>query len=472
MTKFVKRKSKKLASKPFKGVKKTGKNAEIATRISAYNILRSVVMKSQQLDHAVEKELKKYPDMAARDRGFIFALVMHAMRNYGRLQDVAIALTDKKKQIKPTELRLVLVVALTQIVFMDVPNYAAVDTAMKLAVKLGLSRQKGFLNAVLRRATQDDQAEKLFKEAGYDRHYPQWLLEEWKMGYGDETLENIVNSLSKEPDLSICFSSKKCAKEYEKEFGVDLQKSVDVQEVGHAGLRLVKKAGGDALHVADLPKFESGSFWVQDASSAAPVSMLGDLKGKRVLDLCAAPGGKTMQLASQGAQVTAVDISEARMTRLRENLTRMKIEAEQVKIIVDDVLNFKTDDLYDVVLLDAPCTATGTIRRNPDVAMLRSYDQQGELIHLQAAMLDRCASFVAPGGFLLYCTCSLQKAEGEEQAQEFIEAQEGVFEYARFPECVDGADATFDKNGCMRLLPGAQPFYGDGFFAALLRRVA
>ena len=214
------------------------------------------------------------------------------------------------------------------------------------------------------------------------------------------------------------------------------------------------------------PGFESGEFWVQDYAAQAPVRALGDLNGLSVLDLCAAPGGKTMQLAAQGAKVTAVDISEARLKRLRQNLSRTNLEAA---VIEADVFEWEPDRQFDVVLLDAPCSATGTIRRHPDLPYLKSTADIAELVKLQRQMAERAAAWVKPGGRLLYVVCSLLPKEGELQA-DWIEAN--IPTLAPEPLLKFDDQIQFAVAHRARLRPDMRSGEGgmDGFFFACYRR--
>ncbi|MCV2867595.1 methyltransferase domain-containing protein [Defluviimonas sp. WL0002] len=218
--------------------------------------------------------------------------------------------------------------------------------------------------------------------------------------------------------------------------------------------------------VSDLPGYESGDWWVQDAAAALPAAVLCARRGERVLDLCAAPGGKTLQLAAAGASVTALDLSESRMNRLRQNLARCRLGAETV---VADALDWMPAQPFDAVLLDAPCSATGTIRRHPDLPFVRDPGGLKEIFGLQAALLDRALGFLKPGGRLVYSTCSLLPEEGERQASAALERHPDL--RIEQPELQGTDPAWISPEGGLRLRPDFWPDLGalDGFYIALLR---
>lgn len=223
--------------------------------------------------------------------------------------------------------------------------------------------------------------------------------------------------------------------------------------------------------VTELPGFDDGKWWIQDAAAAMPVTLAGDIAGKSVIDLCAAPGGKTVQLAAAGGKVTAVDRSAQRMQRVADNLKRTQLEADMV---VADAGTWQPETLADLVLLDAPCSATGTIRRHPDLPHLKSPDGIAGMQPLQAALLTNAANMVALGGMLIYCVCSLQRPEGEDQIDAFLKTHSG---FERQPitasELPDLATAI-TCDGDARILPCFWHSLGglDGFFIARLKRLS
>ena len=253
---------------------------------------------------------------------------------------------------------------------------------------------------------------------------------------------------------------------------LDLTPKTDADAVAEAVGGIVLPTGSvritNAGQVSTLPGFEAGDWWVQDAAAALPVKLLGDVKGLKTLDLCAAPGGKAMQLAALGADVTAVDLSERRMTRVTENLTRVGLKA---RTIVTDAIEFDEAG-FDAIILDAPCSATGTIRRHPDLPYAKDGSEFGALIDQQEAMLDHALGLLKPGGRLVFCTCSLLPDEGEVQVEEALSRHAGLTVETPLPTGTDPAWAT--PEGGLRVRPDYWAEKGgmDGFYMAVLRKPA
>lgn len=250
---------------------------------------------------------------------------------------------------------------------------------------------------------------------------------------------------------------------------VDLSRQRDAEIPGAVALPTGSLRLTHQGQVSALPGFEDGSWWVQDAAAALPVPLLGDVAGARVLDMCAAPGGKTMQLAASGAQVTALDVSRRRLKTVAENLARTGLVAE---MIAADALEWEPDALFDAVLLDAPCSATGTIRRNPDLPFAKRSLDLAPLVELQSALFDRAAAMVRPGGRLVFCTCSLLPDEGEAQLQAAL-ARHAVLALDPIgPGDLPGLHPDWLKDGALRITPDTWAEHGgiDGFFIARLKR--
>ncbi|MDD3446116.1 MAG: RsmB/NOP family class I SAM-dependent RNA methyltransferase, partial [Zavarzinia sp.] len=285
---------------------------------------------------------------------------------------------------------------------------------------------------------------------------PDWFYEGWVKAYGPETAGAIAAAHQAEPPLDLSLRPGLGAAEWPSRLGAEVLPT--------GTLRLAQ--GG---RVMDLPGYVEGAWWVQDAAAALPARLLGDVAGQRVADLCAAPGGKTLQLAAAGAKVTAVDQARGRMERLSANLERLGLVAETV---VADVAAFRPDEKFPLILLDAPCSATGTLRRNPDIALHRAADDIRALGKIQAKLLRAALQMLAPGGTLVFCTCSIEPREGPQLVETLLAAGAPVARDPIRPEEVPGLEGALTRHGELRTLPSMWPERGglDGFFAARLRR--
>lgn len=426
-------------------------------RLCALSILQQVLGQKRPLDQVLDSEPSLHR-LDARDRGFIRMLVSTTLRRKGQIDDLISRALQKGEEPRPESLRHVLYIGITQILFMDVPDHAAVDTSVTLAGQGGLERQKGFVNAVLRRMISEGR-EWVKKQDEVALNFPDWILRAWIEDYElSKALEIATASLA---EASLDITVKK--KEEEKLWAGTLEASV----LPTGSLR--RSGGGN---VADLPGLAEGSWWVQDASSALPVRLMGDIAGKNIIDLCAAPGGKTMQLAAAGAHVTAVDRSASRMRILQENLDRTGLSSH-VETVISDGAEWRPKQQADIVLVDAPCTATGTIRRHPDLLHLKSERDLKQLVDVQARLLDNAAGMVGRGGFIYYCTCSLQKDEGERQVDRFVRDFPAFKRTSFTARELDGLEAAITDYGDIRLLPYHLTPQGgmDGFFIARLEKI-
>lgn len=392
--------------------------------------------------------------MEARDRAFVKHLSAQTLRRLGQIR-AALKRFMSKPPHKASRLEALLAIGACQILFLDTPAHAAVDSSVRLATeRRDTARCRGLVNAVLRRVA--DNREALLAELDETANTPGWLWERWVKTYGAETAAAIARAHLQDAPLDI--TPKSDAAGWAERLGGT--------PTSTGSIRLARP--GD---VTALPGFAEGAWWVQDAAAALPAKLLGDVAGQRVADLCAAPGGKTAQLAAAGAEVVAIDRDEARMARLRENLDRLELKAETV---VGDVLSYGADGEFDAVLLDAPCTATGTIRRHPDIPWQRRAADVGQLAGLQAALLDRALSLVKPGGLVVYATCSLEPEEGEAIAEGAFAGGKAERVALRADE-IGGLETCLTANGDLRTLPSISPGAEggmDGFFAARMRRTA
>ena len=427
----------------------------LLARRAAISLLQGVTLDQQPLDQLLETNAE-FRLLEGRDRSFAHALVASSLRHGGEIKSVLGKFLTKPLPRSSGMAVDILTIAAAQLLFMEVSPHAAIDLSVDLAKQDKKAQHfSGLINAVLRKVSTDGKTA-LKNLDGPRLNTPDWLWEQWVAAYGEETARDIAASHLHEAPLDI---SVKDRPEHWAE-----QLKGELLPTG-----TIRLESGDR-NLQELPGFSEGEWWVQDAASALPAKLLGGIAGKSVLDLCAAPGGKTAQLASAGAIVTAVDDSVARMNRLRENLARLKLPATT---LLADVLSLPTDTLYDNVLLDAPCSATGTIRRHPDLVYLKSPQQLAGLVSLQQKMLTHAARLVKPGGKLVYCTCSLSALEGERQVFNFLRAHEDFALSSIVPDDLARQTQFITPAGLMRCLPSMMIGKGsglDGFFAARLER--
>ena len=398
-------------------------------------------------------ETEDYAGLEARDRAFARAIAATVFRRSGQIKAVLKPFVRKK----PTALvQAVLQTAVAQIVFMDVPPHAAVgETVEVLKSRKTTQGFANFANAVLRKVVEE--GKKIAGATPPKANIPGWIRGEWERTYGKIPMTKIAVQLIKDPGLDLTVTEKR----------EDLAQATGGTPVGRQSLRL--KSIGD---VTALPGFEDGTWWAQDLAAAQPAQILmsqfDEVKGLRALDLCAAPGGKTMQLAAAGMDVTAVDKSGGRLKRLEENLKRTKLTAS---VVQKDALAFEAEP-FPAVLLDAPCSATGTFRRHPDVLHNRSPRSVADLVRLQDKLLPKAASLTAPGGVLVYAVCSLQPDEAQPRVLKFLESSPD-FSLIPIP-ALPGLDLPSERfeGGMVRTLPSDMPKSGglDGFFIAAFRR--
>ncbi len=417
-------------------------------RAAALEVLGRVLRKRRPLDEALDAN-QDLDAMEPRDRALARAVAATTLRRLGQIDALIDHCLDRPLPKKAWPTHDVLRIGVGQLLFLGVAPHAAVSTTVDLASP----HHKKMVNAVLRRLGREG-AGLIERQDAARMNTPDWLWDGWIGAHGAETARAIAEAHLSEAPLDIMPKA-----------DPDLWAARLEAEILPTGV--LRRAAGGA--VTGLPGFDEGAWWVQDAAAALPVRLLGDVAGKRVADLCAAPGGKTAQLAAHGARVTAVERSEARTERLRANLDRLGLEAE---LVVADAADWTGGEAFDAVLLDAPCSATGTIRRHPDVARLKSPDDISKLAAAQARLLAHAATLVRPGGFLVYCVCSLQPEEGAGVVESALAAGAQL---RRIP--VDSADAgglaeCVSPLGDLGTLPCHLGQRGgmDGFFAARLQR--
>jgi 16S rRNA (cytosine967-C5)-methyltransferase len=432
----------------------------LAARRIAADILDGVLHKHRTLDDQLDGA-GAHPGLktlADRDRALMRRLVATILRRLGTLGHVLSRLLDRGIPTDAPRAQSALLIGAAQILWMDVPDHAAVDLSVRLVQSdRRASKYAGLVNAVLRRCAREGQP--LIDEVkSQNLDIPPWMLARWISAYGEDTARQMALAIGHEPSLDITVKSD--AEQWANRLHGEILPTGTVRTLLQGSVTM-------------LPGFTDGQWWVQDAAAALPARLFGDVDGKTIVDLCAAPGGKTAQLAQAGARVTAVDRSPARMARLRDNLARLSLQADEV---VTDAAEWPGagNGGYDGVLVDAPCTSTGTIRRHPDVAWLRQEADIAALAALQKRLLQRAVTLLKPGGTLVYCTCSLEPEEGEQAIAALLAAEPGVRRLPVEAGEVAGLGEIVNADGDLRTLPchlpHADPRLGglDGFYAARL----
>lgn len=427
-------------------------NDGLPAREAALTLIDAALSRRGGLDEAASANGFRF--LEPRERAFARALAMAVLRHLGPIDR---ALAARLQKAPPDRVMNLLRLGAAQAFHLEVPAFAAVATSVELAGANKASRPfKGLVNAVLRGLLRDAPTP---DSLGDDPTLlaPPWLYSRWVAAFGEATARQIAAQIALEPatDLSLKPGADAAA----------LAEALEGEVLAGGSLRLRRK--GD---VAAWPGFEEGSWWVQDAAAAVPARLLEVKAGETVLDLCAAPGGKTLQLAAAGAEVVALDRSAARLKRLEENLVRTGLAAQ---VVAADAAAWDDARTFDAILLDAPCSATGTFRRHPDVLWAARPGDVASLANVQARILDSAAGRLKPGGRLVYCVCSLEPEEGEAQVEAFLARRPdmaldpiapGEGETAGFPP------ASLTPRGTLRLLPHHRDGGQDGFFAARFKK--
>jgi 16S rRNA (cytosine967-C5)-methyltransferase len=389
--------------------------------------------------------------LETRDRAFARLLATTVLRRLGQIDAVLQAFVERPP--KDIRIRNLLRLGAAQLLFLGTPAHAAVGESVALATGRE-AYARGLVNAVLRRVAGEGPG----LLAGQDAarlNTPDWLWRSWAAAFGEAQARAVAEAHGHEPPLDL--SVKNDPEHWARRLDATVL----------AGTTLRRPAGGA---IEDLPGFKAGAWWVQDAAAALPARLLGEVAGARVIDLCAAPGGKTAQLAGVGARVTAVEISDRRAARLRDNLARLQLEAE---VVIADALTWRPAAPAPFVLLDAPCTATGTIRRHPDIAWHKTPEDVARMAELQGRLLAAAVEMLAPGGTLVYAACSLQPEEGPEVVAKVLAAGLPLEQVPVAAEEV-GLAVEITPEGAVRTLPCHLPDQGglDGFFIARLTKTA
>lgn len=433
----------------------------LAARLAAVELIRAVLVERRSLDQAFATLLARrdFAGLAPRDRALARAISATTLRRHGQIEDLLARFITRPLPAKRGALGEILSAATAQVVFLQIPAHAAIDLAVRQVKRDRAAwRFAKLANAVLRRVAREGAA--IVEDQDAARlNTPDWMWRGWCAAYGEEHARAIAAANLTEAALDLTVKSD--ADHWCRQLGAS--------KLPTGTLRLEQRGRIDRL-----AGFGEGAWWVQDAAAALPARLFGAVAGKSIADLCAAPGGKSAQLAAAGAMVTSVDNSARRLSRLEENLSRLGLASG---IIQADASDWAPGRTFDGVLVDAPCLATGTIRRHPDILHLKRPGDLAELVSLQSGLLANAARLVEPGGLLVYCTCSLESQEGPERIEAFLADQPAFVRYPIDPGELGAPPEWIDPAGQLRTRPdqlgNENPRLAgiDGFFAARLERL-
>ena len=415
-----------------------------------------MIDEGEPLEYLLDR--KVLDELPPNDRSLARAITSTTLRRRFQIEKILSGYMQKPLGRRGGPAMHLLRLAVAQILFLDVADHAAVSTTMEIAKSDHKAKHfSKLINGVLR--TIGREKDDILANLDPLDILPEWLCKTWVRAYGKKTVANMATALCHEPYLDIATKS-------------DPQKWAETLEgiaLPTGSVRLKSRGA-----VPNLAGFEEGEWWVQDTAASLAPSLLGDVAGKTVADLCAAPGGKTAYLASKGALVTAVDNSAPRLEKLTENLKRLKLKAD---CVTNDVTTWKPEQLFDAILLDAPCSATGIVRKHPDILSLKAEQQISQMAALQRKILKAAVAFLKPEGTLVFCTCSLQPEEGE-AILDYIEAENLPLKISPITaDEIGGASQLIQENGTIRTLPHyleqADPVLSgiDGFFMARFQHI-
>jgi len=420
----------------------------------ALDLIGAVLRRKRPLDDAIEDHAAM-SELSVRDRAFARLLVATVLRRLGQIDALIRECLNTPLPPRAAIVHDILRIGISQLLFLRTPPHAAVATSVDLAHSRGFLSHKGLVNAVLRRLSVEG-AGRVERQDAARLNTPDWLWQSWTRAYGDELARAIATAHLKEAPLDLTLRANDDG----------WTEKLQATRLPTGSLR--RPAGGS---VVSLPGYAEGAWWIQDAAASLPVRLLDGLAGREVLDLCAAPGGKTAQLANAGARVTAIDRSSRRLDRLVANLARLGLP---VAAIPADALSWRPEQPVDAVLLDAPCTATGAIRRHPDVPHLKNPDDVSRLSVVQENLLRAAVDMLKPGGTLVYCTCSLEPEEGPLRIEALLKSGAPLRHDAIKAEELNAPADWISEAGDLRTLPCHLSEYDgiDGFYAARLVKTA
>ena len=425
-------------------------NIASSARLSALAALVHTLDKQKPLDSAWPQD-RYFQMLNPSDRAFAQLLVKTTLRRLGQIDALLASFLERPLEAHASRIMHVLRLGVTQLIWLDTPPHAAVHSAVEMTKQVKMEKYSGLVNAILKRIAKEGAA-MIEKQDAAKLNLPPYLWDRLVAAYGEAQTREITAMHLREPPLDITVKS---------------DPEHWAKELGGVALPLGSVRLTHARNITQMPGFAEGKWWVQDMAAAIPALLLGNVHDKRVIDLCAAPGGKTAQLASAGAQVSAVDVSKDRIAMLKTNVHRLQLHAEY---ITTDASKWLPNFAPDAILLDAPCSATGTLRRHPDVAWLRKPEDIERLKATQARLLRHAVEMLHSGGVMVYAVCSLLPEEGEEQITALLAERKDIALKPVNPAQLGGLAECVTARGEVRTLPfHLKDRDGmDGFYAAVL----
>lgn len=434
--------------------------AGLASRQIALNFLSLVVFNRLTFDDALLKiqAEQSWASLSDRDQAFIRNLVMTSLRHYTKIEHYIKLYMSKALPRKAYLAQYILILGAAQLLYLETPPHAAISLSLNLADTNDAKHFKKLINAILGKINRE-QDKLRFLTLTPEQMLPKWIVKKWLKYYGEAITLKLAHALAIQPhmDLSVKSNASQWAEK------------LDAKQIGDLTIRLNSRQS-----FTQLDGFADGEFWAQDAAAAIAAQLFDAPKDKTILDFCAAPGGKTMQLANFGANVIAVDINKNRLKRLSENLDRTKLKAEIVQI---DIRKYEPDTPPSHILLDAPCSATGTFRKHPEILLLKTVDDVKKLSLIQADLLNKSIDMAAKNAEIIYVVCSLEPEEGEKQIDQILGRRHDVKLEPITTEQLgllgQVTDLKISPKGWLRILPDIEDAIGgmDGFFIAKLRKL-
>lgn len=421
-------------------------------RQAAVTLLSRVLDGAAGLDEVLDETVR---GMEPRERRFAHTIALATLRHKGSLDQHLKHLLDRPLPRSGRHAHLILLSGMAQIIFLQSPAHAVVNEHVDMLPTD--SKFRGVVNAILRKVDRQG-AGRLTRPDMARRDTPLWLWKRWAAHLGRGNANALAAAHRDDTPTPLDLTVPADAAQWAERLGGELLPTGSVRLRGHAP-------------VPELPGYDDGAWWVQDTAATLPVRLFGDLRGRSLLDACAAPGGKTAQAVALGAEVTAIDRSGRRLELLQRNLDRLRMQARVERA---DLRQFSHEGGFDAVLLDAPCSATGTIRRHPEIAWTRTEADIQGIAEQQRLMLRKAVALLRPGGRLVYCTCSLEPEEGEAQARWLLEAHPELSRVAIDPVALGLGPEALTADGDLRTHAGLMAESGgmDGFFATVMQRAA